>query len=70
MRTPRYRLILVLLVLAAAGTAVSVSQLRPVAASSVQSFTIEQIKGYPFPSELTACATGARSIAMASVSRM
>lgn len=60
MRTPRYRLIVVLLVLAAFGTAVSVSQPRPVAARSAQSFTIEQIKGYPFPSDLTASATGSR----------
>src|ERR1700754_661980 len=60
MRTPRYKLIVVLLVLAAAGTALSVSQPDPVAAMSAQSFTIEQIKGYPFPSELTASATGAR----------
>ncbi|HKS08580.1 MAG TPA: prolyl oligopeptidase family serine peptidase [Pyrinomonadaceae bacterium] len=60
MRTPRYRLILVLLVLAAFGAAVSVSQPAPVAASFAQSFTIEQIKGYPFPGELTASATGAR----------
>jgi len=50
----------VLLVLAAFGTAVSVSQPRPVAARSAQSFTIEQIKGYPFPSDLTASATGSR----------
>lgn len=60
MRTPRYRLIILLLVLAAAGTALSLSQPDPVAAMSAQSFTIEQIKGYPFPSELTASATGAR----------
>ncbi|HKV35755.1 MAG TPA: prolyl oligopeptidase family serine peptidase [Pyrinomonadaceae bacterium] len=60
MRTPRYSLILVLLLLAAFGAAVSLSQPGPVAASSAQSFTIEQIKGYPFPSELTASATGAR----------
>lgn len=60
MRTPRYKLIVVLLVLAAFGTAISVSQPQPVAASSAQSFTIEQIKGYPFPSELTTSSTGSR----------
>ena len=60
MRTPRNRLMVVLLVLAAAGTALSLSQSDPVAASSAQSFTIEQIKGYPFPGELTASSSGAR----------
>ena len=60
MRTPRYRLIVVLLVLAAFLAAVSLSRSRPVAASSAQSFTMEQIKSYPFPSELTASASGAR----------
>ena len=60
MRTPRYRLIVVLLVLAAFGSALSVSRPRPVAARSAQSFTIEQIKGYPFPSDLTAAAAGSR----------
>lgn len=49
-----------LLVLAAFGTAVSVSQPRPVAANAAQSFTIEQIKGYPFPSDLTASSSGSR----------
>jgi dipeptidyl aminopeptidase/acylaminoacyl peptidase len=51
---------LVLLVLAAVGAAASLSQPGPVAASSAQSFTMEQIKSYPFPNELTASATGAR----------
>lgn len=60
MRTPRYPLIVLSLMLAAVGAAVSVSQVDSVAASSAQSFTIEQIKGYPFPSELTASATGSR----------
>ena len=60
MRTPRYRLIVVLLVLAACGAALSLSHPGPVAASSAQSFTMEQIKSYPFPSELTASASGAR----------
>lgn len=60
MRIPRYRLIAVLLLLAAVAAAVSVSQPAPVAASFAQSFTIQQIKSYPFPSELTASATGAR----------
>jgi dipeptidyl aminopeptidase/acylaminoacyl peptidase len=60
MRIPRYRLMVVLLVLAAFAAAVSLSQPDPVAASSAQSYTIEQVKGYPFPSELTASSTGAR----------
>ncbi|HEY0729025.1 MAG TPA: hypothetical protein VGD38_13195, partial [Pyrinomonadaceae bacterium] len=60
MRTPRYGLIVLLLIFAAFGTAVSLSQPRPVAARSAQSFTIEQIQGYPFPSDLTASSSGSR----------
>ncbi|HVF22350.1 MAG TPA: hypothetical protein VM941_04710, partial [Pyrinomonadaceae bacterium] len=60
MRTPRYSLIFVLLLLAAFAAAVSLSQSTRVAASASTSFTMEQIKGYPFPSELTASATGSR----------
>lgn len=60
MRTPRSTLIILLLVLAVVAAAVSVSQPNLVAASSAQSFTIEQIKGYPFPTELTSSTTGAR----------
>ena len=60
MRTSRYSLIFVLLLLAAIAAAVSLSQPTRVAASAGTSFTMEQIKGYPFPSELTASATGSR----------
>jgi dipeptidyl aminopeptidase/acylaminoacyl peptidase len=60
MRTPRYPLIVVLLLVAAVAAALSLSQPRRVAASSVASFTVEQIKGYPFPNELTTCSQGAR----------
>jgi dipeptidyl aminopeptidase/acylaminoacyl peptidase len=59
MRSSRYCMIFVLLILAI-GTAASLSQSSPVAASSAASFTIEQIKSYPFPNELTTSATGAR----------
>ena len=53
------RRILVLLVIAAVivSTALLVSQTQKAAA---QSFTVEQIKSYPFPNELTVSATGAR----------
>lgn len=51
---------MVLLTLAAAGTALSLSQPGPVAATSAQSFTLEQVKSYPFPNELTVAASGAR----------
>ena len=53
------RRILVLLIIAAmiASTALLVSQTQKAAAAS---FTVEQIKSYPFPNELTASATGAR----------
>lgn len=61
MRAFRYRLkIGLLLLLAALAAAASVSQPTQVAASSLASFTIEQIKGYPFPNELTVSATGSR----------
>jgi dipeptidyl aminopeptidase/acylaminoacyl peptidase len=60
MRTSRYSLIFVLLLLAAFAAAVSLSQPTRVAASASTSFTMEQIKGYPFPNELTASATGSR----------
>jgi hypothetical protein len=33
---------------------------RAIRASQPESFTVEQIKGYPFPNELTASATGSR----------
>jgi dipeptidyl aminopeptidase/acylaminoacyl peptidase len=51
---------IVLLVLAAVAAAVSLSQPTTVTASTAQSFTMEQIKGYPFPNELTTSATGSR----------
>ena len=60
MRTSRYSLMFVLLLIAAFAAAVSVSHPTRVAASSATSFTIEQIKSYPFPSELTTAATGSR----------
>ena len=60
MSKSRYSLIVVLLMLAAVGAALSVSQPARVAASPAQSFTMEQLKGYPFPSELTAAASGSR----------
>ncbi|HEV2836777.1 MAG TPA: prolyl oligopeptidase family serine peptidase [Pyrinomonadaceae bacterium] len=60
MRTSRYCVILALLVVAAVAAAVSLSQPTQVAASSVTSFTLEQIKSYPFPNELTTAATGSR----------
>jgi len=58
MRTPRYSLIVVLLLVTAVA-AFSLSQPPRVAASAAASFTIEQIKGYPFPDELTTSAQGA-----------
>jgi dipeptidyl aminopeptidase/acylaminoacyl peptidase len=51
---------MVWLVIAAFMVAVSLSHPPQVTASSFASFTIEQIKGYPFPNELTVCATGSR----------
>jgi Tol biopolymer transport system component len=51
---------LVFLMLAAVAAAVSLSQPAQVAASSAQSFTMEQLKRYPFPSGLTAAASGSR----------
>src|SRR5215213_8229928 len=58
MRKLYNRVTVVLAVLAAIG--VSVSQPTQLAASSATSFTIEQIKSYPFPNELTVSATGSR----------
>jgi dipeptidyl aminopeptidase/acylaminoacyl peptidase len=46
--------------MAAFAAALSVSQPVRVAATASTSFTMEQIKSYPFPSELTASATGSR----------
>jgi dipeptidyl aminopeptidase/acylaminoacyl peptidase len=66
MRTLRSSLIVVLLSLATAAatvapvSAVSLSHPPRVAASSATSFTVEQIKGYPFPNELTTSAQGVR----------
>ena len=60
MRKLRYRALVVVMTLAAAVGAVSLSQSTQLAASPTQSFTIEQIKSYPFPNELTAAATGER----------
>ena len=60
MRTPRYSLIVVLLLVAAVAAALSLSQPPRVAASSVTAFTVEQIKGYPFPNELTSSSQGER----------
>ena len=53
------RRILVLLIVSAVivSTALLVSRSQKAAAAS---FTVEQIKSYPFPNELTASATGAR----------
>ena len=58
MRTSRYSLIFVLLLLVE--VALSLSQSSRVAASSFASFTVEQIKSYPFPNELTVAKSGAR----------
>lgn len=60
MRTPRYSLIVGLLLVAAIAAAVSLAQSQRAAASSVTSFTVEQIKSYPFPNELTTASQGAR----------
>ena len=51
------RCALVLVIMAAAVTALFVSRPQQAAA---ESFTLEQLKGYPFPNELTASATGER----------
>jgi dipeptidyl aminopeptidase/acylaminoacyl peptidase len=59
MHLPRYRAIVVSLLLVAFG-AFSLSHPTRLAASAGQSFTIEQIKSYPFPNELTTAATGSR----------
>src|SRR5690349_22971991 len=60
MRTSRYSLIFVLLLLATVAVGLSLSHAGSVAASSSSSFTVEQIKSYPFPNELTAAKTGER----------
>lgn len=60
MSRSRYRLMVVLLMLAAVAAAVSLSQPAQHAASAAQSFTMEQLKRYPFPSDLTTAATGSR----------
>lgn len=56
MRMSRYYVLIGLFILAA----VSVCQATRGTASSTASFTIEQIKSYPFPNELTVSATGSR----------
>src|SRR5215510_715133 len=53
------RRILVLLIVAAAIVSTALLVTRPQKAAA-ESFTLEQLKGYPFPNELTAAATGAR----------
>src|ERR1051326_1175855 len=60
MRTSRFSLIFCLLLLATVAAGLSLAQAGSVAASSSSSFTVEQIKSYPFPNELTASKTGAR----------
>ena len=60
MRTSRYGLMFVLCFVVSITIAASLSQSAKVAASSFASFTVEQIKGYPFPNELTAAAAGSR----------
>ena len=60
MRTSRFSLIFRLLLLATVVIALSLSHARSLAASSAQSFTVEQIKSYPFPNELTTAKSGAR----------
>jgi dipeptidyl aminopeptidase/acylaminoacyl peptidase len=50
----------VLLMLAAVAATVSLSQPAQQAASAAQSFTMEQLKRYPFPSDLTTAPTGSR----------
>ncbi|HEY8410917.1 MAG TPA: hypothetical protein VIK76_05930, partial [Pyrinomonadaceae bacterium] len=60
MRVSRYSLLVVLVLLAAVVAALSLSHPPRVAAKSFASFTVEQIKSYPFPNELTAAATGSR----------
>jgi len=54
----RTRRVLVYLTLIATALLVSISVVPQQAASN--SFTLEQIKSYPFPNELTAAATGSR----------
>lgn len=41
-------------------TAVTVVGVQPAAAQRAASYTLEQVKSYPFPNELTAAATGSR----------
>ena len=53
------RRILVLLIIAAVIVAVASFVSQPQKAAA-ESFTLEQLKSYPFPNELTASATGAR----------
>src|ERR1044072_8965331 len=60
MRTSRFSLIFCLLLLTTVSAGLSLAQAPSVAASSSSSFTVEQIKSYPFPNELTAAKTGAR----------
>src|ERR1043166_7086515 len=60
MRTPRCSLLIVLLLLATGAACASLAQPRHLSANSAASFTVEQIKSYPFPNELTTCAQGER----------
>jgi dipeptidyl aminopeptidase/acylaminoacyl peptidase len=53
----RRSVVLLLLICAAV---VAIASLLPPQQAAVQSFTVEQIKSYPFPNELTASATGSR----------
>jgi dipeptidyl aminopeptidase/acylaminoacyl peptidase len=54
MRRPAVLLILI------SAAVVAIASLLPPQQAAVQSFTVEQIKSYPFPNELTASATGSR----------
>ena len=55
----RQRTVVFLIMMAAAITAIA-SFVPTSQKAASQSFTVEQIKSYPFPNELTASATGSR----------
>ena len=60
MRTPLERVRRAIVLVVSAAIVASASLLPAPQQAAAQSFTLEQIKGYPFPNELTAAATGSR----------
>ena len=60
MRMPLERVRRAIVLVVSAAIVASASLLPSPQHAAAQSFTLEQIKGYPFPNELTAAATGSR----------